>query len=153
MNPCHAPYRQPQQTLCGQPICGRLRCEQRVYGQAVHGPSMYEASPHQLKALHHVEPQPGSMVDPISRSAAVTGAVASCLVAIPFVGGIFGIIFGLIAVRKARLGRMAVEGSAYGLRGKGAHVAGKIMGWSAFGLGVFMTNYYLLLLIVIAANS
>ena len=137
MNPYHAPYRQPQLTTCGQPVCGRLRCSERVVG--------VEALP--------AGPSPLPMHDPISKSAAVTGAVANCLVAIPFIGGIFGIIFGLIAVRRARRGRLAVESSAYGLRGKGAYVAGKILGWSAFGLGIFMTNYYLLLLVVIAANS
>jgi hypothetical protein len=82
----------------------------------------------------------------------VLGGVASWLVAIPFVGGILGIILGLIAVHRARQGRMAVESSAGGLRGKGAYIAGMIMGWCAFGLGIFMTIYYLILLAVIAAQ-
>jgi hypothetical protein len=94
-----------------------------------------------------------STQDPVSRSSAVTGAVANCLVAIPFIGGIFGIIFGLIAVRRARRGRLAVEGSTYGLRGKGAYIAGAIMGWSAFGTGILMLNYYLVMVALIAANA
>jgi hypothetical protein len=146
MNPYHAPYRQPQLTTCGQPVCGRLRCSERVVAEPT---PHYQRYPEALPA----GPSPLPMHDPISKSAAVTGAVANCLVAIPFIGGIFGIIFGLIAVRRARRGRLAVESSAHGLRGKGAYVAGKILGWSAFGLGIFMTNYYLLLLVVIAANS
>ncbi|MBW2459487.1 MAG: hypothetical protein JRI68_33650 [Deltaproteobacteria bacterium] len=81
--------------------------------------------------------------DPISKSSAVTGAVANFLIIVPFVGGILGIIFGLVAVGKAKRGKEAVEASAGGLRGVGAHMAGKIMGWCAFGFGIFMTLYYL----------
>ena len=153
MNPYQAPYRQPQQTLCGQPVCGRLRCAERVYGLPTPGAPMYDHVPPDQPQVLLAEPAPG-MQDPISKSAAVTGAVANCLVAIPFIGGIFGIIFGLMAVRRARRGRQAIEGAAYGmLRGKGAYIAGKIMGWSAFGIGIFMLNYYLVLLLVIAANA
>ena len=153
MNPYPAPYRQPQQTLCGQLVCGRLACSERVYGQPMPGSPMYEHLPPRPPQALPAGPAPG-MQDPISKSAAVTGAVANCLVAIPFIGGIFGIIFGLMAVRRARRGRQAVEGAAYGmLRGKGAYVAGKIMGWSAFGIGIFMLNYYALMLFVIAANA
>jgi hypothetical protein len=132
MNPNHAPYRQPicPRCKCGERVCG----PERVCGQP--------RSPRQPALL--------SMQDPSSRSSAVTGAVANCLVAIPFIGGIFAIIFGLIAVRRARRGRLAV---ASGLRGKGAYIAGTIMGWSAFGVGILMVNYYLVLLVAIAANS
>ena len=95
---------------------------------------------------------PPPVEDPISKSSAVTGAVANFLIAIPFVGGILGIIFGLVAVGKARRGKEAIESSAGGLRGVGAHIAGKIMGWCAFGFGIFMTIYYLVILVVIAAH-
>ena len=100
---------------------------------------------------HQPMPMAPPVEDPISKSSAVTGAVANFLVIIPFAGGILGIIFGLIAVKKARRGKEAVEASAGELRGVGAHIAGKIMGWCAFGFGIFMTLYYLILLVAIAA--
>jgi hypothetical protein len=78
--------------------------------------------------------------------------VANWLVVIPFVGGILGIILGLVTVHRARRGRMAVESSAHGLRGKGAYIAGMIMGWCAFGFGIFMTLYYLILAVVLATQ-
>jgi hypothetical protein len=96
-----------------------------------------------IHADRPVVSMPPPVEDPISKSSAVTGAVANFLVAIPFIGGILGIIFGLVAVAKARAGKEAVESSAGGLRGVGAHIAGKIMGWCAFGFGIFMTVYWL----------
>ena len=144
MNPYHTPYRQPLPAACGDPFCPRSMCGARHHRARVYG---------QPPPLELQEPLPYTLEDPVSRSAAVTGAVANCLVAIPFVGGIFGIIFGLIAVRKARRGRVRVERSAEGLRGKGAYIAGGIMGWSAFGLGLFMIHYYLLILVLLAANA
>jgi hypothetical protein len=94
---------------------------------------------------------PPPVDDPISKSSCITGVVANCLVAVPFIGGILAIIFGLIAVGKAKRGKEAVEASAGALRGVGAHIAGKIMGWCAFGFGIFMTIYYLVILVAIAA--
>jgi hypothetical protein len=81
----------------------------------------------------------------------VTGGVACCLIGIPVVGAILAIVLGNIAVRKARRGQAAVEASNGQLRGKGAYIAGKIMGWCGVGLGAFFVVFWLVYGIVIAA--
>jgi hypothetical protein len=101
---------------------------------------------------HQPVPMAPPVDDPISKSSCITGAVANCLIIIPFIGGILAIIFGLIAVGKAKRGKEAVEASAGGLRGVGAHMAGKIMGWCAFGFGIFMTIYYLVIMVAILSR-
>jgi len=79
--------------------------------------------------------------DPVSKSACVLGAVSACIFPIPL-GGIVSIILGIVAIKKAGQGRAAVEASGGALRGKGAYMAGKIMGICGICFGAFFTIYW-----------
>jgi hypothetical protein len=84
----------------------------------------------------------------------IMGAVAACIAWMP-IGSIVAIILGIIAMKKARRGREAVEASGGTLRGKGNYIAGKIMGICAIAFGGLMTLYYIVILIgvLFAASS
>jgi hypothetical protein len=85
--------------------------------------------------------------DPISKSALVRGIVSVCVCWLP-IGSIIGIIFGISALKRAKLGRQAIEASGGTLRGKGAQMAGKICGIVGIAGGSFMTLYYIFIFMV-----
>lgn len=93
---------------------------------------------------------PGRADEPISKSSMIMGAVAACIAWMP-IGSIVAIILGIIAMKKARRGREAVEASGGTLRGKGNHIAGKIMGICAIAFGALMTVYYLVVIFAMIA--
>jgi hypothetical protein len=90
-----------------------------------------------------MDPSPSTRTDedPISKSALIKGIVACCIAGFP-VGSIIGIILGVQARKRARLGKEAIEASGGVLRGKGAHIAANICGLVAIILGAIMTAYW-----------
>lgn len=80
--------------------------------------------------------------DPVSKSALITGIVAVLMAEIPVLS-IIAIILGLRAISKAQEGRERVESANGELRGKGAHIAGRILGFGAVIEGTIMSLYWL----------
>jgi hypothetical protein len=89
-----------------------------------------------------VEAPPLFGEDPVSKSALITGIVAVLMAEIPVLS-ILAIILGLRAMSKAQEGRERVESSNGELRGKGAHIAGRILGIGAVIEGTIMSLYWL----------